>query len=49
MIKFSTTNINIDKYIDTILNTSFNILLTNSSHYTYNRYLYSLANRITKY
>ena len=46
MIKFSTTSINIDKYIDT-LNTAL-ILINNSSQYTYTRYLYSLANRITK-
>lgn len=46
MIKFSSTGINIDKYIDT-LNTSLN-LINNSAQYTYTRYLYSFTNRVTK-
>ena len=46
MIKFSSTEINIDKYIDT-LNTSLN-LINNSAQYTYTRYLYSFTNRVTK-
>lgn len=45
MIKFSSTNINIDSYIDT-LNTTLH-LVNNSSQYTYTRYLYSLMNRVT--
>lgn len=46
MIKFSSTNINIESYIDT-LNTTLH-LVNNSSQYTYTRYLYSLMNRITR-
>jgi hypothetical protein len=46
VLKFSTTGININKYIDT-LNTTLH-LVNNSSQYTYSRYLYSLTNNITK-
>jgi hypothetical protein len=46
ILKFSSTNINIDKYIDT-LNTTLH-LINNSSQYTYTRYLYSLGNKVTQ-
>lgn len=46
ILKFSSTNINIDKYIDT-LNTTLH-LVNNSSQYTYTRYLYSLGNKVTQ-
>ncbi len=47
MIKFSTTRINIEKYIDNI-NTSL-IIVNNASQYNYNRYLYVYVNRVTNY
>lgn len=46
ILKFSSTNINIDKYIDT-LNTTLHFI-NNSSQYTYTRYLYSLGNKVTE-
>ncbi|CAM3830147.1 6-hydroxymethylpterin diphosphokinase MptE-like protein [Arcobacter cloacae] len=46
MLKFSSSEVNIDKYIDT-LNTTLH-LVNNSSQYTYTRYLYSLGNRVTQ-
>ena len=46
IIKLSTTNINIDKYVDNVLN----ILNTlNPVGYDYNRYLYTHVNRTTQY
>ena len=46
IIKLSTTNINIDKYVDNVLN----ILNTlNPVGYDYNRYLYTHVNRTTLY
>jgi hypothetical protein len=45
LIKFSTTNINIEKYVDHILST---LLLTKPTYYSYSRRLYSYVNRTTK-
>ncbi|MFA6740695.1 MAG: 6-hydroxymethylpterin diphosphokinase MptE-like protein [Arcobacteraceae bacterium] len=46
IIKLSTTNINIDKYVDNVLNV-LNTL--NPVGYDYNRYLYTHVNRTTQY
>lgn len=47
MIKFSTTGINIDKYIDNI-NANL-VIVNNASQYDYNRFLYVYVNRVTNY
>lgn len=46
LLKLSTTNINIDRYIDTILNM---IQTMNPTSYDYNRRMYVHINRTTKY
>lgn len=46
LLKFSTTNINVDEYIDNILNA---LHLLSPVGYDYNRKLYSNINRTTKY
>ncbi|HJE03667.1 MAG TPA: DUF115 domain-containing protein, partial [Aliarcobacter thereius] len=46
LIKFSTTSINIEEYVDTILNT---IKTFSPASYDYNRRLYTHLNRTTKY
>lgn len=46
LLKFSTTSLNIESYIDTILST---ISSLNPESYDYNRILYTYINRSTKY
>ncbi|WP_121628143.1 motility associated factor glycosyltransferase family protein [Poseidonibacter antarcticus] len=46
LLKFSTTNINVEEYIDKIL---ANLLLAKPTQYDYNRRLYTHINRTTKY
>ena len=45
LLKFSTTNINIENYVDKIL---ISLLINKPTHYDYNRRLYTHINRTTK-